>query len=217
MPTKSISRYFQLPALIRLLTEQQMSLVSPTSWEDTNDSHFLEVYRQKKKLSCVLAACFTEASESFHLWRVFGHGPSGVCVRFDREFLEELVAWSGVRWGKVKYLTLNQFRAMKHPDLDRLPFLKRAPYVDEVEYRLIYESKTDERKVLDLPVHSDAIQRITLSPWVPYSQYLAVKELLHGIPECDKLKIVRSTLIGNQEWKELAQRARIKKKRKRSA
>jgi hypothetical protein len=35
----------------------------------------------------VFALCFREGDETHHRWRVFVHGSSGVCIRFDRASL----------------------------------------------------------------------------------------------------------------------------------
>jgi hypothetical protein len=63
-----------------------------------NDSYFLRLYREQQRLKSVLALCFTEATETYHHWRVFAPGPSGVCVAFKRaELLGVVTAIDGVR------------------------------------------------------------------------------------------------------------------------
>jgi hypothetical protein len=79
-----LRRYTDIPALVYLLREQQVTLLDPQSWDDENDSHFLGLYQKKKNLETVLALCFSQASETYHQWRVFAHGPSGVCICFKR-------------------------------------------------------------------------------------------------------------------------------------
>jgi hypothetical protein len=84
-----LRRYTSLPALIYLLSNRAITLLDPSSWDDSNDSHFLALYRDKKRLNCVLAICFTQVSERYHHWRVFGDGSSGICIQFVRSKLLE--------------------------------------------------------------------------------------------------------------------------------
>ena len=102
-----------IPALISLLKNRQITLLDPESWDDSNDSHYLTQYREKQKLKSVLALCFTQAAETYHHWRVFANGPAGVYVRFDREQLLKAVNKKpGVRTRPVRYLKLNEARGM---------------------------------------------------------------------------------------------------------
>jgi hypothetical protein len=61
---------------------------------------------------------------------------------------------------------------------------------------------------LDVAFPLSSISRITLSPWLPSALSDHVKDTLRSIPGCAKLSIARSTLISNQEWKNLGERAK---------
>jgi hypothetical protein len=41
----SLRRYTTLPVLLDLLREKRLTLVSPTSWPDRNDSFYLEQHK----------------------------------------------------------------------------------------------------------------------------------------------------------------------------
>lgn len=207
MPEKFLRRYTTLPSLIYTLTEQKLTLLDPQSWSDKNDSYYLHLYREKKHLKSVLALCFTLGPETYYHWSVFAEGPAGVCIQFDRERLvAALQARAGVRTGKVKYPLLTEIRKrrLKVPEL---PLRKRYAYQHESEFRAIYESKTRVVPSLDIPFALSSISRITLSPWLPPTLSNHVKETLWTIKGCAKLSIARSTLISNQEWKNLGERA----------
>jgi hypothetical protein len=75
-----LRRYCDLTALIYLLTERAITLLDPVSWDDSNDSHYAALYKEKKELEAVLALCFTETDERYHYWRVSASGASGVCI-----------------------------------------------------------------------------------------------------------------------------------------
>lgn len=205
MTNHSLRRYTDLPALLYLLREQKITLLDPQSWDDSNDSHYLALYREKKKLKSVLAVCFTQAGETYQHWRVFAGGSDGVCIRFRRSALLKAVKkHAGVRAGSVTYLTLTKARK-ETPAVEDLPFLKRYAFQHENEFRMIYESKREHVTNLDIAIPLNCIERITLSPWMHSDLSAGVKERLHSIAGCSSIEIVRSTLISNEEWKALGE------------
>jgi len=201
-------RYSNIPALIYLLRERKITLLDPASWDDKNDSYFLSLYRQKKDLKSVLALCFTPAFETYHHWRVFADGSSGACISFDQEKLLKAVKKQlGVTARSVRYLTLPDIRGIKVKTLE-LPFLKRSAYEDEREFRIIYESSTEEANSLDVAIPLACIERITLSPWIPAVLSDHVKSTIKEIEGCSSMKVYRSTLISNENWKALGESAK---------
>lgn len=197
-----LRRYTELPALVHLLTERKITLLDPQSWDDTNDSHYLALYREKKKLKSVLALCFTQADEAYHHWRVFAPGAGGVCIKFKHSALVKAVKKSpDVRMEPVQYLTLSQNRRENKLKIEDLPFLKRYAFQHESEFRLLYESTAKNVSTLDIDIPLTAIDRITLSPWLHSALAPHLKQLLKSIDRCSGLEIVRSTLISNDVWK----------------
>lgn len=197
----SYRRYTDLPALIQILTNRKLTLLDPSFWDDKNDSYFLATYKEKKELQSVLALCFTKESETYHHWRVFSSGASGVCVNFDSEKLETAFSKAkGVKFQEVTYLALKELRDNR-PTIARLPFVKRIPYKHEKEFRALWESESDKAFSLDVPIDISSITRITLSPWMHPSLRVSVVKLLKMIDGCKSIPIVRSTLIENTQWK----------------
>jgi hypothetical protein len=204
---ETLRRYTLLPSLIYMLTEKKLTLLDPQSWDDKNESYYLDLYREKTNRKTVLALCFALGTETYHHWSVFASGAGGVCVQFEQKpLIAALESRANVRTRKVKYLLLTESR--KRPlKVTELPFLKRYAYKHEYEFRAIYQSKTRTVKSLDIAFPLSSISRITLSPWLPLALSDHVKEILRAIPGCAKLSIARSTLISNQEWKNLGERA----------
>lgn len=193
-------RYTELPSLIHILTYRELTLLDPRSWDDKNDSYFLQKYREKKKLGSVLALCFTKANETYHHWRVFAPGSAGVCIRFKASTLEASVRKiSGLKLKPVEYLTVSEMRNTAVTTA-KLPFLKRFAFQPENEIRLLWESKTEEKAALSLPISLSSITRITLSPWLHPSLADEVKNLIKSIEGCGGIQVCRSTLISNAEW-----------------
>jgi len=207
MSREYLRRYTNIPALIYLLSERKITLLDPQSWDDTNDSHYLELYREKMNLASVLALCFTRTTQTYHHWRIFANGSSGVCIRFERtKLLNALMKQPGLRLHRVTYRRLDKIGAKK-PVIAQLPFLKRSAFKYEREFRVIYEGREKKSTKLDIDIPLSCVDKITLSPWLPYALFTRVKRTLRAIDGCGGLAIVRSTLIGNEEWKKFGESA----------
>jgi hypothetical protein len=200
MSTDYLRRYTDIPSLVSILTERKITLLDPSTWDDKNDSRFIELYKDRQGLQSVLGLCFTQADETYHHWRVFANGSAGVCIKFDRAaFIKAVKQTDHIRMGTVRYLTLTEIRD-EELELSDLPFLKRYPFQDENEFRLIHESRDKELPALDVPIPLSCIDRITLSPWMHKALSTNVKNVLRSIKGCTNLDIARSTLIKNEEW-----------------
>ncbi len=131
---KFVKRYTTLPFLLYMLSIKELTMLSPDSWDDKNDSYFMQQCKDRKQYKSVRVLCLTEASETYHHWKVFADGTSGVCIEFDKE---KLTSWvtnvSGLRTGSVKYLTLKALRAASPEPYD-LPLLKRYAFRHEKSF-----------------------------------------------------------------------------------
>lgn len=206
MSAKSLRRYTNLAATIHLLSHRKITLLDPTNWDDRNDAFFLAEYKRQKKANTVLALCFAEAPETYHHWRVFSHGCDGVCIEFDKKVLTDAYSGDGrVTADFVSYKKLTDLNSlMSDVSVDHLPFLKRYPFKDEHEFRVVF---TDERARDDLKQYEialEGIKRITLSPWMPKPFVEPVKDTLRNLAGQERIEIYRSTLIENEKWKSLA-------------
>ncbi len=199
-----LRRYTELAPLLYLLQKQALTLLSPWLWDDRNDAHFLESHRLRHRFECVLALCFTEASETYHHWRVFAGSSSGVCLEFDKRLLSTSVKpVPGVRLGSVNYMTIGSLERASQKDLD-LPFIKRYPFRDEQEFRIIFEDSATSREAKDLPFDPSALQRVIVNPWMSKAVYDSVKTLILGIDGWKHLKVSRTTLVDNERWRQCA-------------
>lgn len=205
--TNFLRRYTDVPALIYLLRQRKITLLDPRTWDDKNDTHYLSIYKRKKSLKSVLCLCLTGASETFHHWRVYANGSSGVCIRFDRVKLVKALAKHGLTVKAVRYLTLvdNRKNSLR---LEDLPFSKRVGYIHENEFRVIYESTSIKKKTFDVAIPLSCINRITLSPWIHPTLKNELRKVIAEIVRPESLEVVRSTLISNKEWKNIGERAK---------
>jgi hypothetical protein len=203
MAYKYLRRYTDIPSLLRILKEKKLSLVNPKLWDDINDSYFLLRYKERMKYAAVLALCFSQSSEAYHYWRVFANGPSGIWILFKRKSLvTSLKSINDIRFGRVKYRTLKDIREKK-PTLDELPFVKRRAFKDEKEYRIIYESRNNNIDSYDFNISLSSIDKILLSPWLHRNLSKTISHIIKSIDDCGHLKVRRSTLVNNEEWRKI--------------
>jgi hypothetical protein len=199
--TTCIRRYTSLPQLIHLLRTKTLTLVDPANWDDKNDASLIENYKDVSQMSSVLALCFTESSETYHHWKIYAEGMSGVCVEFYKDaFIDAIKGRSGIRVGSVKYLRIDQLRSyLKTPR--KWPFLKRIPYYGEEEFRVIYEERRKEpRKAYSLPFPIKAIRAVHLSPWLYPDLAERLKETINYLPNCSEISVLKTTLVRSKTW-----------------
>lgn len=204
-----LRRYTDIPSLVYMLKTSKISLLDPETWDDSNDSYFLELYRTKKKLARVRALCFTQSKETYHHWRVFAGGTGGVCVQFQKEQLLQAIArHPGIQARAVTYEKIEITEGGNRPEVDRLPFLKRIGFEPEEEFRLVFGSAQDSADPTeDVEITPACVENISLSPWTVERVATSVGELLRQIPGWDHVTVGRSTLIDSKRWKRFGDRA----------
>jgi Protein of unknown function (DUF2971) len=181
MATKDyLYRYTDLPSLIHILTTRQITLLDPQTWDDKNDSFFMSEYKRRCRAKTLLALCFSQVRETYHHWRVFSHGSHGVCIRFNKQkFLNQFNIDRRIKHRSVTYKKRNTFVSPATVELEELPFLKRAFYSDEKEYRVIYVNESAVHPTKDYAITLDWIDR------------------------CEKLPVVGSSVVVSERWKAL--------------
>jgi hypothetical protein len=199
-PTPSLRRYTSLPVVIDMLMNERITLVSPSAWVDANDRKAMAVYQEHLGHGFVGAVCLTEAPETFHHWQVFAGGSAGMCVHFDKErFCAMFDGRANCLIGPVDYVRIADIATIDASDIHRLPFMKRAGFRDEAEFRAIAVGG-DEDEVIHIPLDRAAVSRITFSPTIPPALVDTTRRLLHQLPGWEKLRIVQSRLTDSVSW-----------------
>lgn len=209
MEPKRLNRFTNLPSLLDILARKKLTLLNPETWDDKNDSYVINQYKARKKLKTVLALCFASQSERYHHWKVFADGSSGVCIEFVRirfmaSFEKCCKTVPEFRSGEVDYLTLDGLGKLDDSErnVNRWPFLKRKAFIDEREFRIIFESKDDDKTPKEIPIEIGCIRKITLSPWLHRSLFKTVAETIKQVEGCDKLVVKHSSLLTTLRWRE---------------
>jgi hypothetical protein len=201
MSEPSLRRYTSLVAAIQILRQRRITLLNPALWDDRNDIYTMRKYQDAVQARSILALCFAQQFETYHHWRVFSQGMDGVCLEFDRERL--LAAFANnphIRSGSVEYYELRKL-GKAPPTIEELPFSKRFPYQDEKEFRIVYVDNENILSFKEFDIDLAAITRINLSPWMPEPLSDSVKATIRSIPGCDGIRLNRSTLVENEQWK----------------
>jgi hypothetical protein len=208
MNIKTFCRYTNLAATLHMLCTREITLLNPATWDDRNDAYYMAEFKRIKQAQTVLALCFTESPETYHHWRVFSHGTDGVRIDFDKERL--LAVWADdntVRAKPVRYKKLLDASQRGKLSANELPFIKRYPYRDEKEFRVLFIGMHEAEEFKNYPINLTWIKRITLSPWMPKALAESVKQTLKLLPGCGAIKVYRSTLVDNEAWKGFTARA----------
>jgi hypothetical protein len=203
MSSEQLRRYTTLPFVLDALYHKRLPLLDPTKWDDKNDSYFIERYKQKKDVQTVLVTCFAYSVEKYHHWKIYAGDSSGICIEFDRfRFLERLNKENKFRVKKVGYYFIDSLER-EVPTIDDLPFIKRKPYEDECEYRVIYENKDKKIPIEYIQITPKDIQRIIINPWVNKSVSNSVKSVIKSIEGFQRTTVFQSTVLENEKWKKI--------------
>jgi len=192
-----------LPVLLDILYQKSLTLLDPQSWDDKNDSYFIELYKKAFHFESVLALCFVESSEKYHHWKIFSGSSCGVCVEFNKEkLLNNFNNSKGFRTGYVNYKTIREME-INNLDIHLLPFIKRVAFKDDNEFRILYESESAKVLYKIVSINLDCISKIIINPWISKLAYNSVRAVIKMIDGCIDIPITNTRLTNNDQWKKL--------------
>lgn len=198
-----LTRYTDLPSLLHILKTGKLTLLSPTLWDDKNDSYFMQKYVEKSKIGSVLALCFTQKNETYHHWKVFSSGNSGIAIRFNKEKLLQNFDLPNVVHDPVDYYYMDSLPTEPF-ETEKLAFSKRKVFGDEGEYRIVYKDTASGLMHKNFPIDLSSIAEIRLSPWMHEDVAKSVKATIKSINSNIKFRCNHSKLVDYGRWKKLA-------------
>ena len=200
-----INRYTSFASAIDLLANKQITLLDPNSWDDKNDVHFMARYKEIVNAKSVFALCLSKSKQSYHHWRVFAGGQDGVCITFfEDHFRRAFSDDPRVEIQDIEYLSMPDARKRKPLSEHNLKFLKHARYRAEQETRVVFTDKNRQVPFPKYEISLNAIQRITLSPWLSKPLVQPMKDLMKKVDGCHELHVYSSTLVQYRDWQNLA-------------
>lgn len=197
---KKLNRFTTLPFLLDTLVRKKLTLLNPELWEDYNDRKTIKVYQEIKGAKSIYALCLTYKNETVHHWAAFSSGPSGCCIEFSFSRLVALIKNDNVYHRQAKYVKLTDLHKYSRKNSQMLPFVKRQPFSNENEYRIIVTSNEPQEPSYDMPITLDVINRVTLSNKLPKTAFESIKKTLCTLEPLLENKIYRSTLFENNKW-----------------
>lgn len=200
---KILRRYTNIPSAINIIRHRAITLLPPSSWDDRNDRYMMEAYKRTSNLKTVLALCFAEGPETYHHWKVFTSGASGVCIEFDHDKLIRSLPASSVTYSHMDYKAIRELdpKQIKPEDL---PFTKRSAFIDEKEFRIVFSSARNQLDTKDIPIPLNSIKRIVLNPWLNEQLAESVSEMFRNMAGGENLVIPQSVLIDSPSWRRFA-------------
>lgn len=195
----SLRRFTTIGSTIDLLRNKRVAFLDPEKWDDRNDAEFMRLFKRKAECESLKALCCTESSETYHHWRVFTHSAGGCFVDFQKgPMLASIKEDENYRASAMDYIRLDEIKISDYRIRD-LPFLKRAGFKPEEEFRIIYTGACDD-DVHFMPIDLAWINRIVLNPWLPSSITNSIADTFRDIGKMTDLKVVSSRLTNSQTW-----------------
>ncbi|KQM98358.1 hypothetical protein [Sphingomonas sp. Leaf25] len=195
----TLRRYTTIGSAIDTLRNKRVAFLDPEKWDDRNDAEFMRLYREKMKLASLKALCCTESGETYHHWKVFTQSADGCCIDFEKKpLLHSIKTDDDYFYASMDYVRLDEMKDAKYTISD-LPFLKRAGFKPELEYRIIYTGECGEGAHF-MPIELRWIKRIVLNPWLPPSVAKSIAETLVEASGDPEFKVASSKLTNSQLW-----------------
>lgn len=194
-----LKRFGSIGSAIDLLRHKRVAFLDPDKWDDRNDAEFMRLYKNKTKCDSLKALCCTQSGETYHHWKVFTQSADGCFVEFNRKpFIDSIRENEDYAMSAMEYIGLDEIELCDYQIRD-LPFLKRAGFRPEEEYRIIYTGECDS-EVHFMPIDLDWISRIVLNPWLPPSIAESISETFREISSKPDLTVTASKLTNSQTW-----------------
>jgi len=187
-----------------------ISFSSYIHWDDKSDVILLEAYERKIKKQ-VRVLCFMDMSssfkDSFYHWKYYAKDKKdndttyGIRVDFNKKLLLKYLGKDKKEARNVDYPDNKNLKA-KAKNPDNWPFLKRASYEADNEFRIIYVEEGTKKFKKGQPLEikfnnfKECIERVTLGPDFPEKN---VKEIEDSLLKYGK-KLSRSKILGYNKW-----------------
>lgn len=210
----SLRRFTSLSSAIDLLRKERIAFLDPSTWDDRNDASYMDLYKEFLQLSSLHALCCSEASETFHHWKVFTQSPDGCFIDFYKDRLLSIIADDKNYVSRpMRYLLLREMKTAKADlGVGDLPFIKRRSFADEREFRIIHIGDAPSGQVHYLEIDLSCVRRIVINPIMPSGVRASVKATLRDLCGEHRIRITASAITSSSEWKSygraIAHRAR---------
>lgn len=195
--------------LLDICERKKISLISPENWEDKNDVNAISYYKQLIGKESLLASCFTYGKESIHEWSYFSKGIAGCMIEiYAEDLIKQFENENDLLLGVVDYLEAIEIEeSIENLKIEDIPFLKRAMYKCENEFRFVKVSNKKIKKYdVDFPL--SLIKRIRFSQYLPEEISKSVKNLINRNYGLEIKNMKRSLIYDSDNWLDAAKKIR---------
>lgn len=195
----SIRRFATIGSVIDTLRNKRVAFVDPERWDDKNDAEYMRLYKESCGCTNLKALCCTESRETYHHWKVFTTSSDGCFIDFVKKpMLASIKDNDDYLYAEMEYALLAEMEGNKFK-IEDLPFLKRAGFAAEREYRIIYTGDCVGDAHF-MPIDLEWIRRIVLNPWLPQPVADSIMATFRELCGPHDLKVTASKLTNSQTW-----------------
>jgi hypothetical protein len=195
-----LKHYTRRCCLNSILESEVLWLADPTKWKDKNDQASVRAFSRLSGDDArqVRVLCLTEGDELIHHWNAYAGGPDGCRIDLDTEAFLERAEALGLIHDWVDYCPHN-LDAASLP-VAKLPFVKRAPYRSDHEYRVIWAGP-EGASPPEIPIN-DLVCSITLSYALPEADARMEKDRIAALAAKTNFNVTvhQSALWEYQNW-----------------
>ncbi|MDR2053812.1 MAG: hypothetical protein LBP80_10390 [Treponema sp.] len=195
-----LKHYTRRDRLDSILESGVLRLADPALWQDKNDQAGIRAFARLSgdRARQVRVLCLTAGNELIHHWNAYAAGPEGRRIELDTEAFLERAGRLGLIHGWVDYRR-HDLKPASLP-VDQLPFIKRAPYQSDREYRVLWAGPEGAQPP-EIPIKG-LIRSITLSGELPEAEAEAEKDRTAALAAAagPGVKIHLSALWKYRQW-----------------
>ena len=197
-----LCHYTSLSKLVSILEQDKLEFGDPAGWEDKNDAASVEAYRRTSGAERIRVLSLASGDEQIHLWFEYAHKEYGACIHFKTPaLLAALKKEKRFICGPIRYTPRDKLSAQElkaHTPVE-WPFIKRRPYENEQEYRVLWTGGPDETPPA-IPL-AGLLDSITLAPGLPSPCNTVLQKMLSAnYAEKYRLKVQSSRLLNSPDW-----------------
>jgi len=205
-----LSHYIKWSYFLNWLEKSAILLGDYAEWEDKSDVAILNAYVERNKNIPIRILCLLNRAgdfrDSYYHWKVYTNKKDGIRIDFNKEKLLEALG-DKITYGDVKYPSTKTLKEV-YKSIDDLPFIKRASYDSDKEFRLIFSGDKNpikKGKLFEFKVKKDFFKECV--DGIRLSSSMSNKEIEDIIKKLNKYGIEKniycSKIFRNERWEKM--------------
>ncbi|MDR2553924.1 MAG: hypothetical protein LBC64_00720 [Fibromonadaceae bacterium] len=208
----TLSHYIKWSYFLNWLKKGAILLGDYAKWEDKSDAAILDAYVERNKNIPIRVLCLlnraSDYRDSYYHWEVYTNKKDGIRIDFNKEKLLKALG-NKVLAEEVQYPSNKELE--KVCKSTALPFIKRASYDSDKEFRLIFSGNKDTMKrgqLFEFKVKKDffkeCVDGIRFGHFMSDKKFTEVKNILKGYGI--EKNVYRSKILRYEQWEKMVLR-----------